>query len=854
MKKIYIYLSVTLFFIISACSNISDIWKECNWVNDTNGIKLWTPINEDATTYTWKGQSWNSYAHGKGTITIYDANNNIIKQDTATAYYGAMSKWHIKDVPNGKYVGEVYEKTMDGFGILVKKDSIFVGQFKNSIPNGRLDWYVNNRLCYTGNWENGSFNGEGTLYKEDGTETTGIWKNGAIYEKMVDITTEVGHYYGYMVDGKPSRRGIMEYADSSVYDGEWKNGKFDGEGIFCNNKDSIAGEWAEGKLDGYATHISEDFSYQGEYIDGVPYGYGTVLFADSTFYSGWWENGKKSGYGDLLYPNDDFYFGDWLNDLQDGYGTYYYANGDSYVGQWESGLQHGEGTYTSATFKYTGNWEEGWINGEGRMDYSNGDYYEGNFVENQRYGVGVYHSATGNVYEGEFVDGTYNGLGVYHFNDGSIYEGEFEDGKIKGDGTFYCIIDKDTLAITAFWDGTNNLPKNVSILFSGGYIYESSIVNGKISPNGSWYDIKDASKISNNNEITLRRINEGLKKASIALEKASDALFEIQVALNTLSLVPIPIVQPITACAAKVVNTVAPTVYGLDMFVTTVSFALDTYVESKENHEDFVENISKDAAMILVPKLIHKVTRKLKIPLSESALKKKIAPTIIKISKTKPLKSVVQVTKDSKGKLTKKLATSKLSTFLHRLTGRQSHQFVSSKQYRRALARNPELKSKLKLGKKANGQTLRYNMEVIGGKKMKKRNIKEKKLSNWNNQQRSEAHHVVPGNSQTAQRARDILACCNIDINDPRNGIMLPKNIKSIHKGTIHGKHIPKYEDTITEMLENMLKKNGGKCSERDCEQILDLIKIGLYKGNIQLLRDEKHKVNKTRIPFRRRI
>ena len=659
MKKIYIYLSVTLFFIISACSNISDIWKECNWVNDTNGIKLWTPINEDATTYTWKGQSWNSYAHGKGTITIYDANNNIIKQDTATAYYGAMSKWHIKDVPNGKYVGEVYEKTMDGFGILVKKDSIFVGQFKNSIPNGRLDWYVNNRLCYTGNWENGSFNGEGTLYKEDGTETTGIWKNGAIYEKMVDITTEVGHYYGYMVDGKPSRRGIMEYADSSVYDGEWNNGKFDGEGIFSN----------------------EQYTYRGSFLNNYPHGTGSLLFKDFSSYVGEWKDGMPNGKGVMNFPNGDSYDGEWLNSEFDGNGTYFYSFGDMYSGEFRNGLQHGEGMYTCKDFSYSGHWDEGWMNDFGIIEYKNGDVYEGNFVENQKYGFGTYSFNTGNVYEGEFVDDRINGLGTFYFSDGSIYEGEFEDGKIYGDGTFYCVINNDTVAITAFWDGEGNIPTEVSMLFSNGDLYEGPLKNGQPTQDGVWSNVKTG-KIIN----ALDDANEWYKSHKETIDKVITytSIALTVVALGTAIVATGGAATPaVIGLVGKAAGIAGATINVVDAGMRIGSASLDG------DYSTVGKEVGTNVAYALAPTVVKgavkgvglvgkkvlrtNIARKTKTSLSETAQKisqsrtsqmakkgvksigKSVNNSAIKISKTKPFQKIVTVAKDGSGKLTKTL-------------------------------------------------------------------------------------------------------------------------------------------------------------------------------------------------------
>lgn len=803
IRALFIGIIICLSFVFNSCSDFFNFNKEFKWQTTDNDVLFWGVVKDTTYTYEWIGGDWNSFANGKGVLITYNFDNDEIKRDSVEAYYGALRERDVKKVSDGKYVGEFLKKKMQGFGVLVKSNEIFAGNFANSQPNGSLDWYVAGKLRYKGNWLNGSFDGEGTLYKENNETVTGIWKNGKIHEKMMEFSNDVGDYYGYIKDGKPSRRGILKYKDGSVYEGEWKDGKYEGEGVFYNEVDSVIGEWIAGKLDGYAWYYSPEFYFEGDFTQGLPNGFGAVLFADSSYYSGTFENGKKSGYGDLILPNNDSYFGDWVNDLQDGYGSYYFANGDSYVGQWKNGLQHGEGTYTSNEFTYIGNWEEGWINGEGRIDYKNGDYYEGNFVENQRYGVGAYHSATGNVYEGEFVDGLYNGLGTYYFNDGSIYEGEFEDGKIKGDGTFYCIIDKDTLAITAFWDG-NNFPKDVSILFSGGEIFEGSIVNGKISSNGSWYNV--------DNENVLDKASDWYEKNETKIIKALD-----------ICLTTIDIIDTAVTIATFVVCPVA----GIAKIAIKQTIKTGVKVAAK------------------------KVSRKVAVKLSKSVAKKALKNSAIKITKSKPFKKVVTLVKDKTGKLTKKLSTSKLSTFAHRLTGKKSHQYVSSKRYNKVLSRNPKMKEKLTLGKEANGGTLRANMELVGGKSMGKRNLREAKLSKMAGKQRSQAHHVVPGNSPKAKRGREILSCCGIDINDPRNGIMLPQQPNSIHKGSIHGRHMSSYDDLIVDRLENMLRKNKGKCSEKACEKELDAIKRDLYKGNIKLLKN--HRVNKIRNSFKRR-
>ncbi len=192
-KRIYFCFGIVLILFISSCSYISDIGKEYNWVETSNGIKFWYFSDEVASSYHWSGSTWNNFAHGNGVFTVYDEDKNVITQENVTAYYGALYERHIKNLSDGKYVGEIFEDEMYGFGVLIKNNNeIFVGQFENSIPNGFLDWYVNNKLNYSGYWVNGLFDGEGVFYK-DGTETAGIWKGGKIHEKMIELEDSLGY-------------------------------------------------------------------------------------------------------------------------------------------------------------------------------------------------------------------------------------------------------------------------------------------------------------------------------------------------------------------------------------------------------------------------------------------------------------------------------------------------------------------------------------------------------------------------------------------------------------------------------------------------------------------------------------
>lgn len=659
IRALFIGIIICLTFVFNSCSDFFNFNKEFKWQTTDNDVLFWGVVKDTTYTYEWIGGNWNSFANGKGVLLTYNSDNDIIQRDSLEAYYGALRKKDVKKVSDGKYVGEFEKKKMQGFGVLVKSNEIFAGNFSNSQPNGYLDWYVGGKLRYKGNWLNGSFDGEGTLYKENNETVTGIWKNGKIHEKMMEFSNEIGDYYGYIKDGKPSRRGILKYKDGSVYDGEWKNGKYDGEGVFS----------------------CLEYTYKGNFLNNYPNGNGSILFYDYSSYVGSWKDGMANGQGVMKFSNGDVYNGEWLSNEFNGNGTYMFSTGDIYIGGFANGLQSGDGMYMGKNFSYSGGWEEGWINGFGTIEYENGEVYEGNFVENQKYGYGKYSFNSGNVYEGEFVDDKINGLGTFYFSDGSIYEGEFEDGKICGDGTFYCVINNDTVAITAFWDGKNNIPSEVSMLFSNGDLYEGPLKNGCPTQDGVWSNVKNG-KVMN----ALENANDWYKKHKETINKV--------VTYTSLALTAVAIVATVVATGGTATPAIIAVVGKSAAVATTVINVADAglTIASATIDEDYKtvgKEVGVNAAFSLVPvvgkglgvvgkKIIKSnASRKLTSKLSESAKKiaqkkvvqtakngaktvgKTIANSAIKISKTKPFKKVVTIVKDNTGKLTKKLKTTR---------------------------------------------------------------------------------------------------------------------------------------------------------------------------------------------------
>jgi hypothetical protein len=99
------------------------------------------------------------------------------------------------------------------------------------------------------------------------------------------------------------------FADHTYYEGSWREGVFDGVGVF----------------------ISQHGRYEGEFVQGRRHGYGTYAFATGETYRGEWKADARHGAGVLQYRAQDVYerfVGAWRDDRRDGRGTlFWYAAG-----------------------------------------------------------------------------------------------------------------------------------------------------------------------------------------------------------------------------------------------------------------------------------------------------------------------------------------------------------------------------------------------------------------------------------------------------------------------------------------------------------------------------------------------
>lgn len=835
MNKILLFLILPIMLV--ACTEN----PKASWIYTDEGVALWSTLPE-GTAIKWNGNSFCGVANGSGVLTVVSP-DGVSSQYNVSPQYGSISTDLIINVSSDeKYVGDVVDRKYTGFGVLLKQNEIYVGNFKNGKPDESLTLYKNGKLYYQGEWKEGAFDGEGSLHKEDGSVKSGIWKSGTLITADVVIDVAAGRYEGLVENGKPNGFGKLTYKNSAEYEGEWKDGLWNGIGQLSSPNDTIVSEWKNGVATGNASIYFDGFQYDGQLANNLPNGQGSLYSIDSNvpyLYAGEWLNGKRNGYGDALYSNGDTYYGEWKDDSYHGVGRYRYSNGDVYDGEWTDNLPNGLGQYISKAFKYGGEWCEGWIHGFGRIDFENGDIYEGDFCEGKKCGQGLYQYANGNVYEGEFFDDKINGLGVFTFADGNRYEGEFTDGKIHGNGTLYYADSTGIVTLTAFWDKPNEFPSEASIAFPNGDVYEGPLENGEPTSDGTWFHIDEktgkttfADKISAANDFY----------------KEHKAVWNKVVVFTSISLAAIEIAAtvaaPLTggtslivASAAHIANT-ALNVADIAVAVGSASVDMSEAQTQEEKTAAAINlgtEVAVNAALILVPKALKSgPVKKITAKLSEAA-SNAVRKPIILLSKKKAVAKVISVVKNKEKKFVLALEKTKVAQKYYRATGKASYQYVTNDKVQKVIKNNPNVKiPEYVEGAAGNGGILGNNaLQFMSDKARRRYNIERRIMG----QRRAQWHHAIAGNKSNAaaEECRSILKKYRIDINDPRNAILLPVEPKSIMKGTIHGKHVNNYDEYVLNRLKQAV-------TPEQCLEVMDDIKSELYKGNLQLLIE--HRVN----------
>jgi len=258
--------------------------------------------------------------------------------------------------------------------------NIYNGQWKRSKKNGEGVLHFNTQDVFTGLFNDDSMQ-EGTMKYSDGSVYQGSWKdnkkhgygtfefysNKVPFEYRGGFEKDLRHGEGTLIfkaehlkysffkgeffEGNPDTKGEISYKNGDHYNGEITiDFKRHGVGIMLFADSSIyKGNWSEDKRHG-----------KGKYI------YQTKIFSLEKEYHGDWKDDKFDGDGIMRYANGDVYTGDWIQGVKEGKGEMKYADGR----------------------RYRGDWFEGERSGNGEMIENDGVVYKGEFSQDDRSGLG----------------------------------------------------------------------------------------------------------------------------------------------------------------------------------------------------------------------------------------------------------------------------------------------------------------------------------------------------------------------------------------------------------------------------------------------------------------------------------
>jgi len=134
--------------------------------------------------------------------------------------------------------------------------------------------------------------------------------DGGIYTGQLLMPTGVGKGIA-----RPHGKGKYVFADGRKYEGEFKDGKMHGHGVFTCAGHRYEGEFKDSYKNGYGAYtFPSGERHDGEWKDDLPNGQGVHTWPDGRNYSGDFRDGKMHGFGKMIYADGRTEEGAWRDD------------------------------------------------------------------------------------------------------------------------------------------------------------------------------------------------------------------------------------------------------------------------------------------------------------------------------------------------------------------------------------------------------------------------------------------------------------------------------------------------------------------------------------------------------------
>ena len=177
-------------------------------------------------------------------------------------------------------------------------------------------------------------------------------------------------YSGGLKNGLFNGLGYLAFLDGDNYYGSFRDGRFDGEGVYSYNDNTGALAWQfKGLFQNGQTNSGKLYNDDNSLVIYVRSSDMDTLVGQNWRYSGSFDTRGQNGFGVFTYHDGSVYYGDFKNGLADGTGTYADTNGNMiYAGGFSSGLFEGQGFYYSPEgWTYEGSFKDGLFDGEGSV-------------------------------------------------------------------------------------------------------------------------------------------------------------------------------------------------------------------------------------------------------------------------------------------------------------------------------------------------------------------------------------------------------------------------------------------------------------------------------------------------------
>jgi hypothetical protein len=122
----------------------------------------------------------------------------------------------------------------------------------------------------------------------EGTMQSGMFETGTYKWPNGDV------YGGEWLNNRPHGKGYFHWADGRIYEGDLVEGKLQGRGKHWSASGNFVynGEFRNGEYDGWGVgNLISGSRYEGYWRSNLPNGQGTMFGADGTVDSGVWLNG-----------------------------------------------------------------------------------------------------------------------------------------------------------------------------------------------------------------------------------------------------------------------------------------------------------------------------------------------------------------------------------------------------------------------------------------------------------------------------------------------------------------------------------------------------------------------------------